>query len=76
MLFSVVESKHKNLYFQFSEKKSFWHMKEKNIPSEKMPGYKHGGVRNSAFMTSQKLNMVELATVVYLVNRMSYKVDL
>ena len=51
-------------------------MKEKNIPSEKMPGYKHGGVRNSAFMTSQKLNMVELATVVYLVNHMSYKVDL
>ena len=51
-------------------------MKDKNIPSEKMSGYKHGGVRNSTLMTSQKLNMVELATVMYLVNRMSYKVDL
>ena len=39
-------------------------------------GLQAWGVRNSAFMTSQKLNMVELATVVYLVNRMSYKVDL
>ena len=60
----------------FPKRKSFWHMKDKNIPSEKMLGYKHGGVRNRAFMTSQKLNMVELATLVYLVNRMSYKVDL
>ena len=48
----------------------FWHVKGMNIPSQKMPGYKHGGVRNRVFMTSQRLDMAELATVMYLVNRM------
>ena len=47
-----------------------------NISSEKMPGYKHGGVWNRVFMTSQRLNMVELATIVYLVNYMPWKVGL
>ena len=31
-----------------------------NIPSQKMPGYKHGDVRNRVFMMSQRLNMAEL----------------
>ena len=46
-------------------------MKNINIPSEKLPVYKHEGVRNRVFMTSERLNMAELATIVYLVNRMS-----
>ena len=48
----------------------FWHVKGMNIPSQKMPGYEHGGVRNMVFMTSRRLDMAELATVMYLVNRM------
>ena len=46
-------------------------MKGMNILSGKMPGYKHGDVRNGVSVTSQRLNMDELATIVYLVNRMS-----
>ena len=60
----------------FPNRKIFWHVKGMNIPSEKMPGYKHGGVRNMVFMTSQRLNMAELAKIMYLVNRMPYKVGL
>ena len=55
----------------FPNRISFWHVKGMNILSEKIPGCKHGGVRNRIFMTSQWLNMAELATVVYLVKRMS-----
>ena len=51
-------------------RKMFWHVKDMNITSEKMPGYKHGDVQNRVFMTSQRLNMTDLATM-YLVNRMS-----
>ena len=50
---------------------NFWHMKDMNIPSEKIPGYKHKSVRDRIFMTSQRLNMTDLATIVYLVNRIS-----
>ena len=46
-------------------------MKDMNILSQKIPGYKYRGVRNRAFVTSQRLNMAELATIVYVVNRMS-----
>ena len=46
-------------------------MKDMNILSQKMPGYKHRGVRNRVFMTSQRLSIAELATIVYVVNRMS-----
>ena len=46
-------------------------MKDMNILSGKMPGYKHGDVRNSVSVTSQTLNIDKLATIVYLVNRMS-----
>ena len=46
-------------------------MKDMNIPSEKMSGYKDGGVRNGVFMTWEMLNMAKLATITYLVNRMS-----
>ena len=38
----------------FPNRKSVWHVKGMNIPSKKMSGYKHGGVRNRVFMTSQK----------------------
>ena len=51
--------------------KNVWHMKGMNIPSEKMPSYKHGDVRNRVFVMLQRLNMNELATTIYLVNRMS-----
>ena len=30
----------------FPNRKNFWHVKGINKSSEKMPGYKHGGVRN------------------------------
>ena len=46
----------------FPNRKIFWHVKGMNIPSEKMPGYKHGSDRNRVFMTSQRLNIAELAT--------------
>ena len=46
-------------------------MKNMNILFRKIPGYKHGCVRNRVFMTSQKQNMTELAATIYLVNRMS-----
>ena len=55
----------------FFNRKSFMYVKGMNIHSEKMPGYKHGNVRNRVLVTLQKLNMAELATIVYLVNRMS-----
>ena len=45
-------------------------MKGMDIRSERIRGYKHGSVRGSAFLTSQRLDMTELATNVYLVNRM------
>ena len=35
-------------------------MKSMNIPCAKMPGYKHDGVRNRDFMTSERLNVAEL----------------
>ena len=53
----------------FPNRKIFWHAKRMNIPSGKMPGYKHGGVRNIVFMMSHRLNMAELATIMHLVNR-------
>ena len=46
-------------------------MKDMNILSHKIPGYKYRGARNRVFVTSQRLNMAELATIVYVVNRMS-----
>ena len=45
-------------------------MKGMNILSEKTTGYKHGSVWNRMFMISQRLNMAELGTIVYLVNCM------
>ena len=42
-------------------------MKGMIIPSGKTPGCKDGGVRNRVFMTSERLNMAELATIAYLV---------
>ena len=44
-------------------------MKGMNILSGKMPDYNHGDVRNRVFAMSQKLNMDELSTIVYLMNR-------
>ena len=41
----------------FLNRKSFWHMKGINIPSEKICGYKHEGVQNRILMTPQRLNM-------------------
>ena len=35
-----------------------------------MPNYKHGSVRNRVFMKQQRLDMAELATIVYFVNHM------
>ena len=46
-------------------------MKSMNIPPEKMPGYKHGDVRNRSFITSKRFSMTELAIIVYLMNRIS-----
>ena len=46
-------------------------MKDMNILSQKIPGYKYRGVWNRVFVTSQRLNMAELATIVYVVNCMS-----
>ena len=46
-------------------------MKGTNLPFEKITGYKHGSVWNRIFMMSQRLNMTELGTIVYLVNCMS-----
>ena len=46
-------------------------MKDMNILSQKIPGHKYRVVRNRVFMTSKRLNVAELATIVYVVNRMS-----
>ena len=51
-------------------------MKGMNTPFKKMLGYRHEGVRNRIFMTSQNLNMAELGIIVYLANCMSKKVRL
>ena len=51
-------------------------MKGMNTPFKRMLGYRHEGVRNRIFMTSQKLNMAELGIIVYLANCMSKKVGL
>ena len=51
-------------------------MKSMNIPVDKIRAYKHMGARNRVFMTSQRLNMDELAKIVYLVNLVSQKVGL
>ena len=58
----------------FPNRKSVWHMKGMNISSEKIPGYKHGRVWSKIFMTSQRLNIAKLATLVYLRNCMLWKV--
>ena len=47
-----------------------------NIPSEKMPGYKHESVRDRAFKMSKRLKLAELVIIVYHVNRMSKKVGI
>ena len=65
-LFRITESKHGN----FQNTKSFWHMKDMSILSQKIPGYKHACIQNRDFMTSQRLNMAELTTIMYLRNRM------
>ena len=36
----------------FPNRKTFWHVKGMNIPSDKMSGYKHGGVWYRVFMMS------------------------
>ena len=46
-------------------------MKDMNIPFEKILDYKNGGVWNRDFMASKRLNMAELATILYLMNHMS-----
>ena len=51
----------------FPKRKGFWYVKDMNIPSERMPGYKHGGVQNIVYMRLQWLNMAKLATIVYVV---------
>ena len=60
----------------FPNRKSFWHMKGMNILSGKMLDYNHGDVRNRVFAMSKKLNMDELSTIMYLMNRMSQKMGL
>ena len=64
------------LTLNFPNRKSFWYVKGMNILSEKIPGYKLSSVRNRVFMTSQRLNMAELATIMYLVKHMPKKVGL
>ena len=39
----------------FPNRKSFWHMKDMNTLSRKIPDYKHGCVRNRVFMASERL---------------------
>ena len=51
-------------------------MKGMNILSGKMLDYNHGDVRNRVFAMSKKLNMDELSTIMYLMNRMSQKMGL
>ena len=33
----------------FPNRKTFWHVKDKNIPSKKIPGYKHRGVTKAKY---------------------------
>ena len=47
-----------------------------NIPSEKMPGYKHRDVQNRVSITPQELNMGDFATIMSLVNQMLWKLVL
>ena len=49
--------------FKFPNRKSLWHTKDMNVFSWKIPGYKYGCVRNRVFMTPQRRNMAELATI-------------
>ena len=59
-LFIISKVKTWKLALNFPIRKNCWHMTGMDIPSAKIPSYKHGSVRNMFFVKSQRLNMAEL----------------